>query len=115
MEYLDVVEFRSIRHGTAEDYLVRETGGPMFLIEVLNLCSLLYRNRLSHEVSIDDYRTLLHVANILEVDVAACIWEEVDLICLVDSIAKGFVVVEGLLGVVTTETLSTYEFPASMC
>ena len=39
----------------------------MFLIEVLALGSLLYRNRLALEVRIDDYGTLLHVAYILEV------------------------------------------------
>ena len=78
----------------------------MFLIEVLALGSLLYRNCFALEVSIDDYGTLLHVANILEVDVAAFIWEEIDLVCLVDSNAKGFVVVECLLAVMSTETLS---------
>ena len=56
--------------------------------------------------ALDDYRALLHVAHILEVDVAAFIWEEVDLICLIDSIAKGFVAVEGLLAVMSAETLS---------
>ena len=66
MENLDVIEFRSIWHVTAEDYRVRETGGPMFLIEVLALDSLLYRNRLALEVRINDYGTLLHVANILK-------------------------------------------------
>ncbi len=86
----------------------------MFLIEVLGLDSLLYRNCLALKVSIDDYGTLLHVANILEVYVAALIREDVDLVCLVDATAKRFVVIEGLLGVVTTETLTANEFPASM-
>ena len=86
----------------------------MLLVEVLALGSLLYRNCLALEVRIDDYGTLLHIANILEVDVAACIWEEVDLVGLVDSIAKWFVVIEGLLGVVSPETLTANEFPASM-
>ena len=96
MVNLDVVEFMCIRHVTAKDHLVRETGGPMFLIEVLALCSLLYRNRLSHEVSIDDYRTLLHVANILEVDVAAFIWEQVDLVGLIDAVTVRLMIIEGL-------------------
>ena len=78
----------------------------MFLIEVLALCSLLYRNCLAFEVSIDDYGTLLHVAYILEVYVAAFIREEIDLIGLINSIAKGFVIIEGLLAVVSAETLS---------
>ena len=60
MENLDVVEFRSIWYVTAEDDLVRETGGPMFLIEVLPISSLLYRNCFALEVRIDDYWTLLH-------------------------------------------------------
>ena len=78
----------------------------MFLIEVLALGSLLYRNCLALEVRIDDYGTLLHVTHILEVYVAAFVWEEVDLVCLVDSTAKGFVVIEGLLASVSPETLS---------
>ena len=106
MKYLDIVKFLGLWHDTAENYLVGETGGSMFLIEVLALDSLLYRNRLALKVRIDDYRTLLHIANILEVDVAAFIWEEVDLVGLVDSIAKGFMIVEGLLAVMSAETLS---------
>ncbi len=51
----------------------------MFLIEVLALGSLLYRNCLALEVRIDDYWTILHVANILEVYVASSIREEVHL------------------------------------
>ena len=39
-------------------------------------------------------------------DVAAFIWEKVDLVGLIDSIAKGFVIVEGLLAVMSPETLS---------
>ena len=57
----------------------------MFLIEVLALGSLLYRNCFALEVCLDDYWTLLHVANILEVDVASSIREEVDLLGLIDS------------------------------
>ena len=78
----------------------------MFLIEILAISSLLYRNRLALEVRIDDYWTLLHVAYILEVYVTACIREEVHLVGLVDARAKGFVVVEGLLAVMSPETLS---------
>ena len=78
----------------------------MYLIEVLALGSLLYRNCLALKVRIDDYGTLLHVAYILEVDITTFIWEEVDLVGLVDSIARRLVVVEGLLCVVTTETLT---------
>ncbi len=114
MKYLDVVKFLCFRHDTAENYLVRETGGPMFLIEVLPLSSLLYRNCFALEVRIDDYRTLLHIANILEVDVASRIRQEVHLVGLIDAVAKGFVVIEGLLGVVSPETLTANEFPASM-
>ena len=106
MENLDVVEFLCFRHDTAEDHLVRETGGPMFLIEVLALCSHLYRNGLALEVRIDDYGTLLHVGNILEVNVTACIREGVDLVCMVDSIAKGLVFVEGLLPVMSPVALT---------
>ncbi len=114
MENLDVVEFLCFRHDTAEDHLVRETGGPMLLIELRAFGSLLYRNCLALKVRIDDYGTLLHVANILEVDVAAFIREEVNLVGLIDSSAKGFVVVEVLLDVVSAETLSADEFPSSM-
>ena len=78
----------------------------MFLIEVLALCFLLYRNCLALEVRIDDYGTLLHVAHILEVYVASPIREEVDLVSLIDSTAKRFVVVEGDLTVMSAETLS---------
>ena len=105
---------KCFRHDTAEDDLVRETGGSMFLIEVLAFGSLLYRNRLALKVRIDNYRTLLHVAHILEVDIATCIREEIDLVCLIDAVAEGFVVIKGLLGDVTTETLTANEFPASM-
>ena len=106
MVNLDVIEFMRIRPATAEDDLVSETGGLMFLIEVLALGSLLYRNRLALEVSIDDYGSLLHVTYILEVDVASSIREEVDLVRLIDASAKGFVIIEGLLAVVSAETLS---------
>ncbi len=78
----------------------------MFIIEVLALCPLLYWTRLALEVSIDDYGTLLHIANILEVDVTTCIREEVDLVGLIDSIAKGFMVIQGALAVMSAETLS---------
>ena len=108
MVNLDIFEFRRIRHGTSEHNLVRETGGLMFLIEVLALLSLLYRNCLAVKVCIDDYRALLHVAHVPEVDLAAFIREELDLVGLVDSSAKGFVIVEGLLAVMSPETLSAY-------
>ena len=117
METLDVVEFICIRPGTAEDDLVRETGGPMFLIEVLALRSLLYWNRLAHEVRLhskSDYGTLVHVANILEVDVAAFIWEEIHLIRLVDILAKWFVTVECLLAHMSPETQPAYEASVSV-
>ncbi len=78
----------------------------MFLIEILALGSLLYRNCLALKVRIDDYRTLLHLAKIFEVNVATFIREEVDLVCLIDATAKGFVVIEGLLGHMAPETLS---------
>ena len=86
----------------------------MFLVEILTLGSLLYRNCLALEVRIDDYGTLLHVAHILEVDVASSIREEVHLVCLVDAVAKGFVLVECLLCAVSPETLTANEFLASM-
>ena len=79
----------------------------MFLIEVIALRSLLYRNRLALEVRIDDYGTLLHIANVLEVDLTAFIWEGIDLVGLIDSIAKGFVIVEGLLAHMASEALPT--------
>ena len=50
MEYLDIVKFLCIWHVTAEDYLLRETGGLMFLIEVLAIVSLIYRNLLAIKV-----------------------------------------------------------------
>ena len=105
MENLDVVEFVCLRPGTAEDHFVRETGGPMFLVEVLALGSLLYRNCLALKVRIEDYGALLHVANILEVDVAAFIWEQVDLVGLIDAVTVRLVVIEGLLTVMSAETL----------
>ena len=79
----------------------------MLLIEILAQCSLLYRNCLALKVRIDDYWALLHIANILEVYVAAFIWENVDLVCVVDFIAKWFVIVEGLLAHMAPETLPT--------
>ena len=78
----------------------------MFLVEILALGSLLYRNCLALEVRIDYNWALLHVAYILEVDVAAFIWEEVDLVRLVDSIAKGFVIVKGPLALMSPEALT---------
>ena len=81
----------------------------MFLLEVLALGSLLYRNCLALEVSIYDYGTLLHGAHIVEVDVAQPSREEVHLVCLVDAVAKGFVIVECLLAQMPTEALPAYE------
>ncbi len=78
------------------------------LVKILALCSLLYRNCLTLEVRIDDYSTLVHVAHILEVDLATCIREEVDLVRLIDASAKGFVIVKGLLAIMSPETLSAY-------
>ncbi len=86
----------------------------MFLVEVLALLSLLYRNRLALEVRIDDYRTLLHVANIIEVDVATFIRAEIDLIGLVDTIVIGLMVVHCLLAVVATKLFTTNELPTSV-
>ena len=103
---LDIVEFRRVRHVKAEHHLVRETGGLMFLIEVLILPSLLYRNCLARKVRIGDYGTLLHVVHVPEVDVAAFIWEEIDLIGLIDSVAVRLVVIEGLLAFVSPEALT---------
>ena len=112
MENLNVVESMCLRSGTAEDDLVRETGGPMFLVEVLALGSLLYRNCLALKVRIEDYWTLLHVAYILEVDVAAFIWEQVDLIGLIDAITIRLVIIEGLMAIMSAETLSADEVSA---
>ena len=67
---------------------------------------VLYRNCLALKLRIDHNGALLHVSNILEVYVAAFIGKEVDLVCLIDATAKGFVVIEGLLAVMSTETLS---------
>ncbi len=54
----------------------------------------------------------MDVANILEVDVAAFIREEIHLIRLVDTIAIGFVVVQRLITHMASEALSTDVLPA---
>ena len=54
----------------------------------------------------------MHAAYILEVDVAALIREEIDLIRQVDTIAIWFVVVECLLRHMASEALPTNELSA---
>ncbi len=83
----------------------------MFLVEVLAVGFVLYWDCLTLEIRKNNDRALLHVANVLEVEVATFIRQEIHLIRLVYSTTIGLVVVKGMLSLVSPEAVPTDVVP----
>ena len=91
----------------SEDYFETVCNGLMFLIHGLSIVVLVHFRCDALEVCVDHYWSKGLVPDVLEFHFGSWIWQEVELIALVDLLAEVTVILECLLAIMTGEALRT--------